>query len=85
MGTSVGMAGGSLAERYNVHQQSAAPGIIRGVVPVSLTNVRSAVGDEVVPRRHKPARVTRCSGYFDGTILSFAEYATDPDSLGGAP
>jgi signal-transduction protein with cAMP-binding, CBS, and nucleotidyltransferase domain len=28
-------------------------------------------------------RVTRCSGYFDVTILSFAEYATDPDSLGG--
>jgi len=44
-----------------------------------------AVGDEVVPRPRKPARVTRCSGCFDGTIPSLAEYATDPDSLGGAP
>src|SRR5438876_7944632 len=57
---------------------AAPPGSRPGLPSTALT-----VGAEAVPLPHKPSRVTRCSSAFDGTITSFAEFASDPGLLGG--
>src|SRR4029453_177187 len=56
----------------------------RGHPPKSrlgLLRRHSLSGAEVVPPPHKPCRVPRCFGAFDGTITTLTKFASDPDSL----